>query len=112
MNVLEKYNAALDLRANEERAKAAAAKAAGDERQHSIHLMCSSMLGDMLKALGRVEHEGKRPGILATQIESFQNESKKQQAQNDYDSADRSRIKAQTIAWAQDILRKLENENE
>lgn len=112
MNILEQYNLALDRRAAEEREKAVRAKARGDEREHSIHLMCSSMLGDMLKVMGRVQHEGARPDILDKQIVSLEQEAERQQARGDYDSADRARIKAQTIAWAQNTLRELENAHE
>ena len=71
MSILDRYYAALDQRAGEERAKAAQAKSRGDEREHSIHLMQSSMLGDMLRTLGRVQHEGARPGALQAQIDSL-----------------------------------------
>ena len=112
MNILEQYNLALDRRAAEEREKAMLAKARDDEREHSMHLMQSSMLGDMLKVLGRVQHEGTRPDALERQIVALEKEAEKQQAQGDYDSADRTRIKAQTIAWAQNVLRELENSHE
>ena len=108
MTVLEKYNLALDRRAKEERERAAQAKACGDERGHSIHLMQCSMLGDMLKALGRVEHEGLRPGVLQAQIDALLCESERRQAQGDFDAADRARVKAETIDWARRTLKEME----
>ena len=68
MSVLENYYVALDKRAQEERQKALAAKGQGDERAHSLHLMQESMLGDMLRQMGRVQHEGKRPNMLENLI--------------------------------------------
>ena len=112
MSILEKYYALLDGRSAQERGKAAEAKASGDERGHSIHLMQASMLGDMLKVLGRVQHEGARPGVLQAQIDSLKTEEEKQREKGDFDSADRARIKAETIAWAQRTLAELENSHE
>jgi len=112
MSILDRYYAALDQRAGEERAKAAQAKSRGDEREHSIHLMQSSMLGDMLRTLGRVQHEGARPGILDAQIRTLEAETERQREKGDFDAADRAQIKAQTIAWAQDVLRELEQQHE
>jgi len=112
MSVMEKYYCALDERSAQERSKAAEAKAANDERGHSIHLMQASMLGDMLKVLGRVQHEGARPGVLQAQIDSLKKEEEKQKAQGDYDSADRARVKAETIGWALRTLTELENGHE
>lgn len=108
MDILEKYYSALDHRAAEEHNKAMKANARGDEREHSIHLMCSSMLGDMLKVLGRVEHTRQRPGILQTQIDTLLREADKQKSIGDFDAADRTRIKAETIAWAMSVLKELE----
>ena len=108
MNILEQYNLALDRRAAQEREKAAQANARGDERSHSIHLMCASMLGDMLKALGRVQHEGIRPGVLQKQIDALTAEAQLRSEKGDYDAADRARVKAETIAWAQNVLKELE----
>lgn len=112
MSILEKYNETLDLRAGEERERAAEAKAKGDERRHSVHLMQASMLGDMLKVLGKVQHEGARPGVLQAQIDSLKREEEKQKACGDYDNADRARVKAETIAWAQNVLAELEHAHE
>lgn len=108
MTTMEAYNFALDLRAEEERQKAAAAKAQGDERAHSMHLMCASMLGEMLKVLGRVQHEGERPDALGALAEAQNREEERQRARGDFDAADRARVKAQTIAWAQGVLAELE----
>ena len=108
MTVLEEYNLALDRRAGEERQMAAQARARGEERDHSIHLMCASMLGDMLKALGRVQHEGIRPNALGAQIEALNQEAERQKSLGDFDAVDRARVKAQTIEWAQDVLKALE----
>lgn len=110
MNVLENYNEALDKRAAQERRMAAQAKSRGDEREHSMHLMQASMLGDMLKVMGRVSHDGSRPGMLSAQIAALQKEAEAQQAKGDYDAADRARVKANIIEWAKNTLENLENE--
>ena len=110
MNILEKYNEALDKRAVQERELAAQAKSRGDEREHSVHLMQASMLGDMLKVMGRVSHDGSRPGMLTAQIDALHREAEAQQVKGDYDAADRARVKANTIEWAKNTLEKLENE--
>lgn len=110
MNILEQYNAALDRRAAEERARAEAC--ASNERERSIHLMQASMLGDMLKALGRVQHEGLRPGVLRAQIDSLVVQAEKERRLEDFDAADRTLVKARTIEWALDRLTELENGHE
>lgn len=112
MKVLEKYNRMLDERSAEELEKAAEAAARGDERERSIHLMQSSMLGEMLKVIGRVEHEGKRPGMMQSQIDALMQEAEKHRLRDDFDEADRVMVKARTIAWAQETLKGLENANE
>ena len=108
MTVFERYCAALDERTREERERAAQAKATGDEREQSIRLMKASMLGDMLKALGRAEHEGRKPHVLEDQIAALTAESEKLKAREDFDSADRAQSKAETIGWALAALRRLE----
>jgi len=105
MSVMEKYYCALDERSAQERSKAAEAKAANDERGHSIHLMQASMLGDMLKVLGKVEVNGVRPGILEKQIASLTAESERLKSMDDYDAAERALIKAETIRRAQNLLK-------
>ena len=105
---LEKYEKTLALWADEEREKAAQAKKTGDERQHSICLMKASMLGDMLKVLGRVEMSG-RKGTLERLILQCGEEAAKQKAKDDFDAAERSEIKAETIRRA---LRLIENGEE
>ena len=110
MNTLEAYYAALDARAEAFRAEAAQAEARGDERAHSLALMRASMLGDMLKVLGRVEHDGRR-GMLQAQIDRCEQQARQQAGRGDYDAADRERIKAETIRWARETLEKLEAEH-
>lgn len=97
---LEKYEKTLDIWSAEEKRNAEAAKASGDERQHSIHLMKASMLGDMLKVLGRVELSG-RNGMLEKVARQQQAEAEKLKEQEDFDAAERAEIKAATIrrAW-------------
>ena len=102
---LEKYNETLDMWAGEERAKAKMAKDTGDERMHSICLMKASMLGDMLKVLGRVEMNGVRPGILEKEIAALTRESEKLKSMEDHDAAERALIKAETIRRAWDLLK-------
>ena len=77
-----------------------------------MHLMQASMLGDMLKTLGRVQHEGVRPGVLQKQIDVLKTEAERLRQQEDFDQAERTLVKAQTIAWALDTLKKLEQSHE
>ena len=112
MTVLERYNAILREESEREAARAAEAKTAGDARMHSIHLMKSSMLGDMLQILGKVEHEGKRPNALETLIESFSQEAERQRRLGDYDASDRAEQKAITVQFALDALREAERNGE
>ena len=112
MTILERYNSALEARAEAMRAEAAAAKAQGDERGHSIGLMKASMLGDMLRQLGRVDHAGIRPGILDSEIGLMTRQAASHEAKGDFDAADRARVKAETIRFALETLRKLEAEGD
>ena len=100
---LETYMKQLDIWAAEERSKAGAAKQAGDERGHSICLMKASMMGDMLKVLGRVEWTQKN-GILEKIACQNMNEAVRLRMMGDFDAAERSEIKAQTIRRAQALL--------
>ena len=102
---LEKYEKTLDLWADEEREKAAKAKKDGDERQHSIHLMQASMLSDMLKVLGKCEMTRGPKGLLERQIASLAKESEHLRAMDDYDAAERSEIKAETIRRALSLIK-------
>ena len=108
MNTLEQYYGALDAEAHRAKEAAEEARKTGDERSHSICLMKASMLGDMLKVLGRVEHEGKKPKALESLIESFSNEADKLRAAGDYDASDRAEQKAITVQFALDALREAE----
>ena len=101
---LERYEKTLDLWAGEERVKAAEAKQAGDERMQSIHLMKASMLGDMLKVLGKFEMERGKKGLLAKQIAEAAKEAERLKALGDYDAAERSEIKAATIRRALHLI--------
>lgn len=105
---LEKYEQALEARAAEEKAKAEKAKQAGDERQHSICLMKASMMGDMLKVLGRGEMSG-RKGTLEKLALQCEKEAEKLKEKEDFDAAERNEIKAETIRQA---LRLIENGDE
>jgi hypothetical protein len=105
---LERYYKTLDEEALRQKEAAEAAKRNGNERAHSICLMKASMLGDMLKVLGRVEHEGKKPKALETLIDSFNEESERQHKLGDYDAADRAEQKAITVQFALDRLREIE----
>lgn len=100
---LEKYEKTLDGWANEERIQAEQAKKAGDERRHSIHLMKASMMGDMLKVLGRVELSGRR-GTLEKIALQCDEEAEKLKGKEDFDAAERSEIKAQTIRRAMGLI--------
>ena len=100
----ETYCGILDEEASRMKTLAEQAKERGDERAHSICLMRASMLGDMLKALGRVEMEGRRPRALETLVESFSNEAEQKRKAGDYDDADRAEQKAITVQFALDAL--------
>ena len=110
MDIIERYNALLDARAVEYRDEALQARARGDERAHAIALMRASMLGDMLKALGKAQHDGR--GAMQKIADAAEARAEAALARDDYDTADRERIKAQTILWAQAALRQLEAEHE
>ena len=112
MTVLEKYNNALAEESERETVLAKEAAQRGDARTQSIHLMKASMLGDMLKVLGRVEHEGKRPNALETLIGSFSEEAERQRRLGDYDASDRAEQKAITVQFALDALREAERNGE
>ena len=104
MNTLEYYNQLLDEEAERQSALAQQAKSRGDERAHSICRMKESMLKDMLKVLGRVVYEGKRPQALETLIRSLSEESDAERRRGDYDASDRAEQKAITIQFAIDAL--------
>ena len=112
MSILERYYAALSQESGRETELAAESAKKGDMRMQSIHLMKASMLGDMLKVLGRVEHEGKRPNALETLITSFTDESERQHKRGDYDASDRAEQKAITVQFALDALREAERNGE
>ena len=112
MTILERYNNALAEESKRETSLAAEAARKGDAREQSIHLMKASMLGDMLKALGRVEHEGKRPNALETLIDSFSAEAERQRKLGDFDASDRAEQKAITVQFALDTLREAERNGE
>ena len=107
MNLIEKYNATLDERAEQFRLEAELAQSNGDERSRSMALMQQSMLGDMLKALGRVEHAGRR-GTLQRVIDGAEAAERAQKARGDYDAANREAVKARTVRWAKETLERLE----
>ena len=109
MTLYERYDAALDAQAAVLRDEAAVAKSQGDQRAQSIELMKASMLGDMLKTLGRVEHD-RRPGLLESLAAQARGRAQALRSRDDFDAAEREDIKADTILWALETLRKLVNE--
>ncbi len=111
MDAMEKYNAALDARAAKEKALAAQAKEKGDEREHALHLMQASMCGDMLKALGRAQHTNPASRVLQKVLDGAVAEQARMREKDDADSADRARIKAETIQWAISLLEDMEREH-
>lgn len=111
MSVLESYNSVLDAKAAEFREKAQAARVQGDERTHSICLMQASMLGDMLKQIGRVDHEAIRPGLLEKEAVFLEQNAERIRLTGDLDAAERESIKARTTRFALKELRRLEAEN-
>lgn len=108
MTVLEMYYETLAEEAKRQKMLAANAAEKGDARTQSICLMKASMLGDMLKVLGKVEHEGKRPNALESLIDSFSEEAERQHKRGDYDAADRAEQKAIAVQFALDALREAE----
>lgn len=111
MDVLEKYNSELDRLKAEQRELALQALERGEEREYSVHLMQASMMGDMLKVLGKVQHEGSRPQYIPNMLAALEREEKAQKEAGDYDLADRACVKARTIRQAMAILERLEKEN-
>lgn len=111
MSIMEQYNGALDKKAAEFREKAQHARRQGDEREESLCLMQASMLGDMLKHIGRVDHEGIRPGLLQKEIDFLEENAGRIARNGDLDAAEREQIKAKTVRFALETLRKLEAEN-
>jgi len=107
--VLESYYKKLN---EESQRETNAARIASDERTRSIHLMKASMLGEMLKVLGRVQYEGKRPDALKNLVESFSAEAEKQRLLGDYDASDRAEQKAITVQFALDALNEAERDGE
>ena len=112
MNTLTYYNQLLDEESKKQTDLALEAKAKGDERTHSICRMKASMLQDMLKALGRVVYEGKRPNALSTLVASFSEEAENQRRRGDYDASDRAEQKAITIQFAIDALEEAKQHGE
>ena len=104
MNTLDYYNSLLDEESARQAKLAAAAKSRGDERTHSVCRMKESMLKNMLKILGRVSYEGKRPHVLENLIDSLMEESEAERKRGDYDASDRAEQKAITVRFAMDAL--------
>ena len=98
----EKYEKILDIWSAEEKRNA---EAAGDERLRSICLMKASMLGDMLKVLGKLELSGRKGNLEKLALQQMA-EAGRLREKDDYDAAERSEIKAETIRRA---LRLIEN---
>lgn len=111
MKILALYNEELDRLGAKHRDLALHAIESGDERKYTIHLMQAGMAGDMLRTLGRVQHEGARPGYIENILASLEKEEREQKQAGDYDMADRARVKAQTIRQAMTLLERLEKEN-
>ena len=106
--VLDEYNRTLEQWAQEEQAKAAEARSRNDDRAKSLALMRAGMMGDMLRSLGKAEHLGVRPGILADHVKLFTEEAKRLAQTGDYDDAERTQIKADVVSRALNLLRELE----
>ena len=98
---LEKYEQILSAWSQEEKDRAMEAKKSGDERMHSIQMMKASMLGDMLKVLGKFEMTRGQKGLLEKEIVFLEKESERLKGIGDYDEAERAQIKAETVrrAW-------------
>ena len=110
--ILERYTATLTAEAKRQTELAAEAAGKGDSRAQSIHLMKASMLGDMLKMIGKVDHEGIRPGLLGDTVKLMEKQAEEARKRDDFDLEDRQKVKADTIRWALDTLRGLEAEDE
>ena len=111
MNVLDQYNKALAIRAKEEHELAQQSLEKEDERMHSIHLMLESMCGDMLRELGKAQHHAPQAGVMRRMQERALQEEAQMKQRDDFDSADRARLKAETIAWAMNTLKELEEQH-
>ena len=107
---LEKYNETLSIWSAEEKERAMDAKKSGDERMHSVYMMKASMLGDMLKALGRFEMECGQKGLLEKEIVFLTKEAERLKGLGDYDAAERASIKAETIQRARRLIYEEEEE--
>lgn len=98
------YESALHALAERARQAAQEAERAGDEREKSLQLMRASMLGNMLIALGKVDLDGRHVGVLADIRAQCERNEQKLRALGDEDAADRERVKAETIAIAEEAL--------
>lgn len=99
---LTRFDEMLDKWANEEAEAAEKAKAAGDERSHSIALMKKSMYSTMLKTLGHNAPkaiEGCANDLIARKA--------KQTELRDEDAADRISIQIDCIRRVQRLIREL-----
>ena len=112
MEILEKYNAALDRQAAEFLEKADRAGRQGDERERSLALMQAGMLGETLKMLGKAERRGARPGVFQATVDLLEAKRDAEANKGDYDAADRFDHQAKITRWALATLRRLEAEHE
>lgn len=96
------FDETLDRWADAEAAAAESAKAAGDERAHSIALMKKSMYSTMLKTLGR-----KAPGALESCAADLSKRREKQIELGDIDSSDRIRIQIECIRRVQQLIEEM-----
>lgn len=112
MSKLEKYYSFLDKEASKEHQLAEKAREQADERETSIHLMRESMLGDMLRALGKVRLENPENHALENLLERFGNEQERYSKKQDADLADRAKQKCEVIRLALDAVKALEAQDE
>lgn len=93
------FDETLDRWTNAETAAAESAKAAGDERAHSIALMKKSMYSTMLKQLGH-----NAPAALEKCAGDLEKRREKQTALGDIDSSDRIGIQIECIRRVQRLI--------
>ena len=98
----ELFDATLDKWAAAETSAAEKAKAAGDERAHSIALMKKSMYTTMLRTLGH-----NAPHALRNCAADLEKRREKQLALGDEDSADRIAIQLACIKQVQALITEL-----
>lgn len=101
---IQTYTRTLGEWADEAARLARIAREEGDERECSLKLMCASMYSQMLISLGSVEISGRRKGVIHAVRLNAEAAEQKLRALNDYDAADRERVKRDAILRVEKLL--------